>query len=112
MCTIAPVSRATGYGDRETAEESNGASVPGGVREDIIRAATRVFSDRGYHAASMTEIAEAVGIRKPSLYHHVRKKEDLLFAIHEQMIDELIEETMPVFTSSMPPAEKVRGALK
>src|SRR3954464_10608561 len=51
MCTIPPVSRATGYGDRETAEESNGASVPGGVREDIIRAATRVFSDRGYPAA-------------------------------------------------------------
>jgi AcrR family transcriptional regulator len=88
------------------------APAPSRVREDIIRAATRVFSDRGYHAASMTEIAEAVGIRKPSLYHHVRKKEDLLFAIHEQMIDELIEETMPVFTSSMTPAEKVRGALK
>ena len=88
------------------------SAAPPRVREDIIAAATRVFSDRGYHAASMAEIAEAVGIRKPSLYHHVRKKEDLLFAIHEQMIDELIEETMPVFTSSMTPAEKVRGALK
>ena len=41
----------------------------------------------------MTEIADEVGIRKPSLYHHIRKKEDLLFAIHEQLIDELIEET-------------------
>jgi AcrR family transcriptional regulator len=89
------------------------SAAPPRVREDIIAAATRVFSDRGYHAASMAEIAEAVGIRKPSLYHHVRKKEDLLFAIHEQMIDELIEQTMPVFTSSsMTPAEKVRGALK
>ena len=63
------------------------------VRDDIIAAATRVFSQRGYHAASMTEIADEVGIRKPSLYHHMRKKEDLLFAIHEQLIDELIEET-------------------
>jgi AcrR family transcriptional regulator len=88
------------------------SGAPSRVREDIIAAATRVFSDRGYHAASMAEIAKAVGIRKPSLYHHVRKKEDLLFAIHEQMIDELIEQTMPVFTSSMTPAEKVRGALK
>jgi AcrR family transcriptional regulator len=88
------------------------SGAPSRVREDIIVAATRVFSDRGYHAASMAEIAKAVGIRKPSLYHHVRKKEDLLFAIHEQMIDELIEQTMPVFTSSMTPAEKVRGALK
>ena len=58
------------------------------VRPDIIAAATRVFSERGYHAASMSEIADEVGIRKPSLYHHVRKKEDLLFAIHETLIDE------------------------
>lgn len=85
---------------------------PARVREDIIAAATRVFSERGYHAASMSEIAEAVGIRKPSLYHHVRKKEDLLFAIHEQMIDELIDQTMTVTSSSDSPAEKVRGTLR
>jgi AcrR family transcriptional regulator len=82
------------------------------VRADVIAAATKVFSERGYHAASMTEIANELGIRKPSLYHHVRKKEDLLFAIHEQMIDELIDETMPVMTSSMSPSEKVAGALR
>ena len=82
------------------------------VRPDIIAAATRVFSERGYHAASMTEIAEVVGMRKPSLYHHVRKKEDLLFAIHEQLIDELIDQTMSVFSSSDLPAEKLRAVLR
>jgi AcrR family transcriptional regulator len=91
--------------------EANGAA-PSRVREDIIAAATRVFSERGYHAASMVEIAEAVGMRKPSLYHHVRKKEDLLFAIHEQLIDELIEQTMSVLSASMTPAEKVRQVLR
>jgi AcrR family transcriptional regulator len=105
------VNRATRDDDAELLIERDGAAIPSAVREDIILAATRVFSDRGYHAASMAEIAEAVGIRKPSLYHHVRKKEDLLFAIHERMVDELIEQTMPVFTSSMTPAEKLRGAL-
>jgi AcrR family transcriptional regulator len=82
-----------------------------GVRADIIEAATRIFSERGYHAASMAEIADAVGIRKASLYHHVRKKEDLLFAIHEALIDELISETIAVSSSSESPAEKVRGLL-
>jgi len=86
--------------------ESNSA-----VRRDIIEAATRIFSERGYHAASMAEIADAVGIRKASLYHHVRKKEDLLFAIHEQLIDVLIAETMTVSSSSESPAEKVRELL-
>lgn len=82
-----------------------------GVRADIIEAATRIFSERGYHAASMAEIADAVGIRKASLYHHVRKKEDLLFAIHEALIDELISETIAVSSSSESPSEKVRGLL-
>jgi AcrR family transcriptional regulator len=82
------------------------------VRADIIEAATRVFSRRGYHDASMIEIAEEVGMRKPSLYHHVRKKEDLLFAIHEQLIDELIEETMAVLSAAQSPAENVRNVLR
>jgi TetR/AcrR family transcriptional regulator, cholesterol catabolism regulator len=81
------------------------------VRPDIIEAATRIFSERGYHAASMSDIADAVGIRKASLYHHVRKKEDLLFAIHEALVDELIDETLAVSSSSASPADKVRELL-
>lgn len=81
------------------------------VRPDIIEAATRIFSERGYHAASMSDIADAVGIRKASLYHHVRKKEDLLFAIHETLVDELIDETLAVSSSSASPADKVRELL-
>src|ERR1700754_3535169 len=86
----------------ETTETS-----PSGVRPDIIDAATRIFSERGYHAASMSDIADAVGIRKASLYHHVRKKGDLLFAIHEALVDELIDETMAVSSSSASSSEKV-----
>lgn len=82
------------------------------VREDIVEAATRVFSRRGYHAASMSEIADEVGMRKPSLYHHVRKKEDLLFAIQEQLIDELIDKTMAVVSTSRNPEEKMRDVLR
>src|SRR3954451_7292283 len=111
MCPTPAAAPPSRYDAGQALAERNGDNAPSAVREDIIRAATRVFSDRGYHAASMAEIAEAVGIRKPSLYHHVRKKEDLLFLIHERMVDELIEQTMPVFTSSMSPAEKLRGAL-
>jgi TetR/AcrR family transcriptional regulator, cholesterol catabolism regulator len=82
------------------------------VRDDIITAATRVFSLRGYHAASMAEIAGEVGIRKPSLYHHVRKKEDLLFAIHEQLIDELMQRTTEALDGADTPEERVRRILQ
>jgi AcrR family transcriptional regulator len=91
--------------------ETTTAERASAVRPDIIEAATRIFSERGYHAASMSDIADAVGIRKASLYHHVRKKEDLLFAIHEALVDELIDETLAVSSSSASPAEKVRELL-
>jgi TetR/AcrR family transcriptional regulator, cholesterol catabolism regulator len=81
------------------------------IRPDIVAAATRVFSVRGYHAATMTEIAEELGMRKPSLYHHVRKKEDLLYAIHDRLIDELIRETLNVLSSGQTDEEKVRAIL-
>ena len=60
----------------------------------------------------MAEIAGEVGIRKPSLYHHVRKKEDLLFAIHEQLIDELIEQTTHRRSTPDSPEERVRRILQ
>lgn len=82
-----------------------------GVRADIIEAATRLFSERGYHGASMTEIAAEVGIQKPSLYHHVRKKEDLLFAIHEQLIDELTQETLEALAAAKTPSENLATVL-
>ena len=87
-------------------------SPPVRVRSDIVEAATQVFSERGYHAASMTEIAQRVGMRKPSLYHHIRKKEDLLFAIHEQLIDELIEQTNAALDPSMTPPEQMAAVLR
>ncbi|MEN3279371.1 MAG: TetR/AcrR family transcriptional regulator, cholesterol catabolism regulator [Solirubrobacteraceae bacterium] len=87
-------------------------SPPARVRPDIVEAATRVFSERGYHAASMTEIAERVGMRKPSLYHHIRQKEDLLFAIHEQLIDELIERTTVALEPTMTPPEQMAAILR
>jgi TetR/AcrR family transcriptional regulator, cholesterol catabolism regulator len=78
------------------------------IRRDIVRAASTVFSARGYHAASMEDVARAAGMQKGSLYHHVGKKEDLLFAIHSQMVNELTALTLPVVASSRTPAEKIR----
>jgi AcrR family transcriptional regulator len=106
MTSVHPIPGA----DSTPATHRPGSSAP--VRADIIAAATRVFSQRGYHAASMVEIAEEVGMRKPSLYHHVRKKEDLLFAIHEQLIDELTVRTTAALQTAQTPSEKVRAVLR
>jgi len=81
------------------------------IRSDVLQAATAVFADRGYHGASMQDIADAAGMQKASLYYHVGSKEDLLFAIHELMMDELTTRTMPVLSSSRSPADKIREVI-
>lgn len=78
------------------------------VRADVVQAATRIFSRRGYHGTSMQHIADELGMRKASLYHHVKAKEDLLFAIHERLIDRLIDQTVEVVSSSRSPEDKLR----
>ena len=50
-------------------------------REELTRTAARLFAERGYHGTSLADIAEALGIQKASLYHHIASKEDLLWEV-------------------------------
>jgi AcrR family transcriptional regulator len=46
------------------------------TRKEILKAAAQIFQEKGYHASSMQDIAEAVELKKGSLYHHVKSKDD------------------------------------
>src|SRR3954470_7123897 len=50
-------------------------------REIIIVQAAKLFKEKGYKAASMRELATAVGVEAASLYNHIDSKNDLLNAI-------------------------------
>jgi AcrR family transcriptional regulator len=60
--------------------------LPREVRErQILDAAVRVFSERGYHNASMDEISDVAGVSKPMIYAYLGSKEDLFAAcIHRE----------------------------
>ena len=51
------------------------------TKEKILLEALRLFSQRGYDAVSVEQIAAAVGIKAPSLYKHYRSKQDIFDAI-------------------------------
>ena len=48
------------------------------TRDEILKVALHLFSVNGYEATSISQIAEAVGIRKASLYSHFSNKQDIL----------------------------------
>jgi len=55
---------------------------------EILQAATLEFSQKGYSAASLQDIADRVGILKGSLYHYIDSKESLLFRILQSSHEE------------------------
>ncbi len=48
-------------------------------RQELTRQAARLFAEKGYHGTSVGDLAEALGVKKGSLYSHMDAKEDLLF---------------------------------
>lgn len=56
----------------------------------VRSAALTLFAERGYRATTMADIGAAVGIRGPSLYRHVRSKQDLLAEIMTDTMNELL----------------------
>ena len=53
------------------------------TRAELIGAAARVFAHRGFHGASMQEIAREAGWTTGAIYHHFAGKEDLFLAVFE-----------------------------
>jgi len=51
------------------------------AREEILDAAAELFTTRGFTATSTRMIADAVGVRQASLYHHFTTKDDILSAL-------------------------------
>ncbi len=65
---------------------------PGGnAREEILDAAAELFTNYGYASTSTRRIADAVGIRQASLYHHFATKDDILEALLAGTVDDPLQ---------------------
>jgi AcrR family transcriptional regulator len=77
-------------------------------RIDILKSAAAAFRRRGYHGASVDEIASALEMTKGNLYYYFRNKEEILFACHEYSLDVLLALLDEVRAEATPPDEKLR----
>lgn len=59
-------------------------------QQHITATAAQLFEEFGYASTSMGDIAHAVGLAKPSIYNYVDGKRDILYAIHEELIEFLM----------------------
>ena len=80
-------------------------------REAMLEAAIALFSEKGYHATTVREIAQAVGILPGSLYAHMAAKEDLLYEAVVQAWERFRKAVAPIAASPGHAGERLRRAM-
>ncbi|MCU1665500.1 MAG: regulatory protein TetR [Pseudonocardia sp.] len=82
------------------------------TREAVVDAALTLFAARGYHGTALSQIADSLGIRTPSLYNHMRCKHELLETIIERTLDDVVTDFRAAVHGVTDPVERLRRATR
>jgi AcrR family transcriptional regulator len=91
----------------ETPPQKRQAGIETSVR--IREAASELFFRSGYHATTMRQIAAASGVRAGSVYNHYQNKEDLLYRIAHDTMEEMVEGGTAAVDDATSPTERLRA---
>ena len=78
---------------------------------EIILAAAQCFQDKGYLATTLNDIAALVQLQKPTLYHYVKNKNELLFLVLKGTAESYNRALEEVVASPLKPSDKLRRAI-
>lgn len=81
------------------------------TKSQIHQAACRLFRERGFHATSVRDIAEAVGLQGGSLYAHMNSKDDLLWEIVNVAANQFFSAIRPIIEAETDILHKLRRAM-
>ena len=81
-------------------------------REAILESAAQVIRQKGFHAASMADIAKSVQLEKASLYHHFSSKQEILLELLDRALELVIDRMAQVMCLDVPADEKLRLAMR
>lgn len=80
--------------------------------DEILEKSIELFQHKGFTGTSLQDIADAVGMQKPSLYYYINRKEDLLFIILERTADCYIEQLTQIVQSDASSYQKLDLAIQ
>jgi AcrR family transcriptional regulator len=95
-----------------TAGELSRAGRRSARRAEIVAAAARTFAREGYSAVGMRDLADAVGIRGASLYHHFASKEEILYAVCLTVTEEPNALNLPLLDASGTPSHRLAALVR
>ncbi len=77
-------------------------------RKKILQHAARIFAKKGYEKASLEEIASRLKLSKASLYHYVKSKDEVLFLIQLEALEEILAVVEKVNATDKKPSAKLK----
>ena len=80
-------------------------------RDAVLLAAVKIFNQQGFHSTSLDDVAQSLGISKPTIYHYLGNKEQVLLTCVEIGLQQLIEAAKDVEKQSISGFEKLRRFL-
>jgi AcrR family transcriptional regulator len=81
-------------------------------RQEILRAAARLFQQQGYDATSMNDVAAALKLSKGGLYHHFQSKDEILYHITSHAMDITEERVINVVRRIEGAEERLRTLIR
>jgi AcrR family transcriptional regulator len=78
-------------------------------RRQLLDVGLRVFADRGFHATSMDDVAEAAGVTKPVLYQHFKSKRDLYLELLEDVGGRMMDAIAKAVAAAAGPRQQVEA---
>ena len=76
--------------------------------QKIIDSATELFHKKGYRATTLDDVSSELGITKAAVYHYVSSKEELLYIIYIQALENIFRNTSKISEMDLPADEKLR----
>ncbi|MDR1449484.1 MAG: TetR/AcrR family transcriptional regulator [Propionibacteriaceae bacterium] len=80
-------------------------------RDEILDAASRLFTTKGYEATTISDLLDAVGIARGTLYHHFRSKENVLDGLIRRHGDQVLAGLREVVASGLSTPEKLLACI-
>lgn len=80
-------------------------------KQQIIETASKFFQEKGYHATSMVDIANELGVNKAALYYYVKNKESILCDIFDRAMNTLEPRLKEIKQSNLPVIVKIRQTI-
>lgn len=81
-------------------------------RAEIVRGAIKVFKEKGFHVSTVRDIGEAAGLTQGTLYNYVRSKEDILFLVCDQLVQDYQDAVTAAIKAETDPGRRLTSALR